>query len=118
MRVAKPGASKTFRMQDLRPARDKHWKQRVKEGLAADGKTKLSDLKRESREQWAEATARSVGGDDVLIDAAKEAKDRAKSLGFVYQSSVASIREAAKRGDPAPDVTPHLVKRNHVQGDY
>lgn len=124
MRVGKPGTPKpgsTPKMRDLRPARDKHWKQRIKEGLAPDGKTKLSDLKAESMHHWAETTARAVGGDDVLQDAAKEAKERAEKLGFKYESTVASIREAAKRGDPIPAgiSEPKLAKRNNVgNGEY
>ena len=122
MSVRKPGQPRPdAKMKDIRPAKDKHWKQRVKEGLAPDGKTKLSDLKAESLNHWAETTAKAVGGDAVLQDAAKEAKERAEKMGFKYESSVASIREAALRGDPIPANIgqPHLAKRNNVgNGEY
>ena len=114
MKAGKPGTRSdgTPRsMKELRPARDKHWKQRVKEGLAPDGKTKLTDLKAESMKDWAGIVAQSVGGDGALQDAAKEAKEIAASVGFEYTSPVAAVREAAKRGDPIPEHQPRMIRR-------
>lgn len=46
-----PGDNPTFSMKDLRPAKDKNWKNRILQGLNPDGKP-LTDRKAESAKAW------------------------------------------------------------------
>lgn len=110
MQARQPGTGPVARMRDIRPTRDKHWKQRVKEGIAPDGR-KLTDLKQQSVRDWAEMTTTAVGGAANLQAATQEVKERAAASGFVYQSPVAAVQEAVKRGDPIPEIQPHFIRK-------
>jgi predicted nucleic acid-binding Zn ribbon protein len=110
MKVRKPGTGPVATMRNMRPPKDKHWKQRVKEGLTPDGQ-KLTNMKEQSLKDWAAMTSEAVGGDAVLHAATQEAKERAAASGFVYNSPVAAVREAVQRGDPIPDVQPRFIRK-------
>jgi putative FmdB family regulatory protein len=110
MKARQPGTGPVATMKQMRPAKDKNWKQRIRQGLTADGK-KLTDLKQESIKDWAAMASAAVGGDGNLQAAAAEAKERAALTGFKYESPVAAVREAVKRGDPIPDVQPHFLRK-------
>jgi len=71
-------SKKVTTMAQMRPAKDKSWKARVKKGLNPDGK-KLTNLRKENRQEW-ESTVETAYPD--LQEKQKEVVGRAKAGEF------------------------------------
>lgn len=68
-------SEKATRMREMRPAKDKNWKARVKKGLNPEGK-KLTNLRKEQREIWKETVDTSYPD---LDEKRKEVAGRART---------------------------------------